>query len=61
MTTKNLDRIASFYRDNASVIDAITIPTLNVLTGMETERRYPKAKIVDMVFFQKGGGSPAKL
>lgn len=57
---RNIDRIASFYRVNMTAIDGVEIRTLDVNTGLETDRSYPRAKIIDMYYFQKGGGSPAK-
>jgi len=53
--TKALMRIAEFYRDNADVIDRHRIPTLDFDTGMETARRYTRAKVIDMISFVEGG------
>ena len=52
---KALGRVAEFYRDNASVIDRHRVPTLEFDTGMETARRYTRAKVIDMIFFVEGG------
>jgi len=49
-----LRKIGEFYEDNRLKIDAAKVPTLDFITGLETERHYPKAKIIDMVFFQEG-------
>jgi hypothetical protein len=49
-----LVRIGKFYDDNHAEIDGQGIFTLNFDTGEDTERRYPSAKIIDMVFFQEG-------
>ena len=52
-----LMRVAKFYMDNADVIDRHRVPTLEFDTGMETTRRYTRAKVIDMVFFVEGGES----
>ena len=51
-----LQRIGKFYDDNRAVIDAHEVFTLDFGTGDETGRRYPTAKIIDMIFFQEGHG-----
>lgn len=55
---RSLDKISAFYRENESTLDAATVFTLDIATGRATARRYPRAKFIDMVFFQKGGGTP---
>jgi hypothetical protein len=47
-------RLEEFYVRNASVIESHRIFTLDFLTGEETDRRYPRAKVIDMVFFVEG-------
>ena len=49
-----LVRIGTFYRDHQAAIDATTVFTLDLDSGLDTERRYPRAKIIDMIFFQDG-------
>lgn len=49
-----LGRIGQYYQDNAAEIDDARVSTLDFLTGDETGRHYPRAKIIDMVFFQEG-------
>jgi hypothetical protein len=49
-----LTRIGQFYQDNQTKIDAQQIFTLDFTTGCDTARTYPKAKIIDMIFFQEG-------
>jgi hypothetical protein len=49
-----LVRIATFYRQNKAPIDAITVFTLAVDSGLATKRRYPRAKLIEVIFFQKG-------
>ena len=51
----SLRRIAAFYEDNADVIDAHRILTLDFATGAETTLRYTRAKVIDIVFFIEGG------
>jgi hypothetical protein len=55
-TRPTLKAIGEYYRDNQAKIDAAQerVFTLDFATGVETERQYPKAKIIDMVFFQEG-------
>ena len=53
---KSLSRIGEFYRDNVDVIEKYRINTLDFLSGKPTERRYPRAKVIDMIFFIEGGG-----
>jgi hypothetical protein len=49
-----LKRIGKYYEDNQPEIDSYDIFTLDFATGLGTQRRYTKAKIIDMVFFQEG-------
>lgn len=49
-----LQKVADFYRANAAVIDAHQERTLDFNTGQPTERRYTRAKVIDMVFFMAG-------
>lgn len=49
-----LKRIGNYYGDNQAEIDSYDIFTLDFATGLDTQRRYTKAKIIDMVFFQEG-------
>lgn len=49
-----LVRIGAYYQDNRAKIDRQEVRTLDFSTGLETERRYPASKIIDMVFFQEG-------
>jgi hypothetical protein len=52
-----LTRIGKFYEDNQAKIGGQRICTLDFATGLDTERRYSKAKIIDMIFFQAGLGA----
>jgi hypothetical protein len=49
-----LQRISSFYEENAEVIERYRVPTLDFDTGSETTRRYSRAKVIDMIFFVEG-------
>jgi hypothetical protein len=49
-----LINIGQFYQCRHVEIDAQRIFTLDFTTGLDTKRPYPKAKIIDMIFFQKG-------
>jgi len=46
--------IARFYSEHADEIDRERRPTLDFLTGEQTGRLYPRAKVIDMIFFQEG-------
>ena len=49
---KSLLRLRSFYNDHSVEIEACRPRTLDFDTETETERPYPVAKIIDMVFIQ---------
>jgi hypothetical protein len=51
---KALRKIGAFYQGNAAVIDAHRLPTLDFTSGGETQRRYTRAKIIDMAYFTEG-------
>jgi hypothetical protein len=53
----SLMRIGRFYRENAQVIERHRVPTLAFDAGAETDRRYPRAKVIDMIFFIEGGAT----
>jgi hypothetical protein len=50
-------RLGEFYREHADIIERSWILTLDFQTGEPTQRRYSRAKIIDMIFFIEGGGS----
>jgi len=58
---KALRKIGEFYTANAEVIDRNRVATLDFATGRATERRYSRAKVIDMVFFVAGGQPGASL
>lgn len=51
---KALRKVGAFYRDNAEVIDAYRVPTLDFVSGEPTHRFYTRAKVIDMAFFIEG-------
>jgi hypothetical protein len=54
LNRETLTDISDFYKANKITLDAVHIPTLDFLTGKDTPRSHPKAKIIDMVFFEEG-------
>jgi hypothetical protein len=54
--TGALQRIGKFYKENEGAIERNRIPTLEFGTGETTERKYTRAKVIDMVFYVEGGG-----
>jgi hypothetical protein len=51
---KALRRIGQFYREHTDAIEAGRERTLNFDTGQPTQRRYTRAKVIDMIFFVEG-------
>jgi hypothetical protein len=49
-----LERIADYYQTNKEEFDRFKIKTIDFGTGMETDRYYTKAKLIDMVGFIEG-------
>lgn len=47
-------RVGRFYRENADVIERLRVPTLDFETGAPSDRRYTRAKVIDMIFFVEG-------
>src|SRR6185503_8722581 len=41
---KSLHKVATFYQDNAAIIEKYRVPTLEFTTGIATKRRYTRAK-----------------
>jgi hypothetical protein len=56
---KSLVKVRDFFDEHADALEGHRGRTIDFATGQPTERRYSQAKVVDMVFFVKGGGSPA--
>jgi hypothetical protein len=52
---KALIQIGNFYTEHSHEFESFIVPTLEFLTGSESEtRRYSKAKLLDMAFFVEG-------
>ncbi len=56
---KSLDKgqlsfIADFYQNNKTIIDKYQIYTMDFFSGKETNRRYTKSKLIDMIGFIEG-------
>ena len=51
---KSLAGLEKYYRTNAETIDAYRVPTIDFASGADSNRRYTRAKVIDMVFFTKG-------
>jgi hypothetical protein len=49
-----ITRVGTFYRENAAQVDRYRVRTLDFESGLETKRRYPRAKVIDMAFFIEG-------
>ena len=49
-----LQKISDFYQTNKEEFDKHRIKTIDFSTGMETDRYYTKAKLIDMVGFIEG-------
>lgn len=58
---KSLAGLAMYYRANAEAIDSYRVATIDFATGADSDRRYTRAKVIDMVFFTKGLGSGLPL
>lgn len=57
MNQSTLRAIADFYAANARAIDHERVRTLDFASDRLTRLRYPRAKVIDMVFLIEGGGS----
>jgi hypothetical protein len=60
LSRSSLHWIGQFYADNRGDIEKNRVRTIDFDTGKPTERRYTRAKVIDMVFFAEGGGSLAE-
>ena len=54
----SLRKVARFYEENAEVVEANRVPTLDFASGAETARQYTRAKVIDMIFFIEGRYRP---
>jgi hypothetical protein len=50
----SLMRVGRFYQENAELIDRNRVPTIDFDTGTDSNRRYTRAKVIDMIFFVEG-------
>jgi hypothetical protein len=57
--TTSLLKVARYYQMNSDLIEAHRVPTLDFASGVETSRRYTRAKVIDMIFFVEGGNLSA--
>lgn len=57
---KSLKIISEFYDKNQKIIDSYDIKTFDFITGKETQRKYTKAKIIDMIGFIEGSKNSKK-
>ena len=51
---KSLRKVGAFYLENRDAVEKYRLPTLDFVTGGPTQRRYTRAKVIDMAFFVKG-------
>jgi hypothetical protein len=56
---RTLELLRDYYGLNRELIEESRVETLDFATGEPTSRRYTRAKVLDMIFFVEGGGSPA--
>jgi hypothetical protein len=54
LRSDTLEAITEYFNGKAEVLQEQRIFTLDFASGSETTRRYPVAKIIDMVFFVEG-------
>lgn len=53
-----LSHLGHFYDQNAEIIERYRVPTWDFASGGPTERRYSRAKVIDMTYFVEGGRTP---
>jgi len=53
---KSLKQISQYYLQNNEMIDNAVIYTFDYYSGLPTNRKYTKAKVVDMIGFMQGIG-----
>jgi hypothetical protein len=49
-----LMRVGRFYSAHAEAIERHRVPTIDFDTGVASNRRYTRAKVIDMIFFVEG-------
>jgi hypothetical protein len=52
-----LRAIGRYYQQNADLIERERLRTLAFESGRHTHRKYTRAKVIDMIFYVKGGGT----
>lgn len=52
---KSLQKISDFYDEHKKIIDRYRMRTLEFESGDYTNRRYTRAKVIDMIFYIEGG------
>jgi hypothetical protein len=55
---KALRKIGQFCKEHAGIIEEWRVPTLDFVSGELTQRKYTRAKVIDMVFFIEGASKP---
>lgn len=53
---KALRRVGEFYVANRAIVERNRVATLDFASGSRTNRRYTRAKVIDMIFFVQGRG-----
>jgi hypothetical protein len=54
MSSKALRRIGSYYTENCDIIENYRVQTIDFSTGQPTKRKYTRAKVIDMIFWEEG-------
>jgi hypothetical protein len=60
LNADTLRRIGAYYSKRAQIVEKYRVPTLEFGTGKPTRRKYTRAKVIDMIFFQEGSDKEAK-
>jgi hypothetical protein len=60
LSPATLDGISRFYDAHAGAIDRHRVPAYDFGTGQPGCRRYTRAKVIDMIFFIRGGGRASR-
>jgi hypothetical protein len=56
-----LRQLGRYYERNTEAIDRHLTTTYDFDTGQPTDRRYTRAKVIDMIFFIEGGGRGSRF
>lgn len=60
LNADTLRTIGVYYSKRAQIVEKHRVPTLEFGTGKPTRRKYTRAKVIDMIFFQEGSDKEAK-